>query len=136
MKSLLEANGSGCQDHALAPDSVALQVVLLDRRLLVTVLEHAWRALRDDPPGSGPEQMLVHRRLREEVLEAAVSQFVGRCSRLTRPCATGGTAILTEERSAGRSWRITHFDAAMNPTSHVRFDGERDAIRALVLAQA
>ena len=107
---------------------------LLTPQQQVTVLEHAFRAVRDDPPGATSEQLTVHGRLRNQLLEAAVAQFTGRSNGLARARKSGGTLLLTEDCSACGGWRITRFDEAMNPAAHDHYDDEREAIRALLIA--
>lgn len=106
---------------------------LLEPRRQVTVLEHAFRAVRDDPPGAGPEELQVHARLRNTLLAAAVAQFAGRSNGLARARGCGGTLLLTEDCGVCGGWRITRFDEAMNPDGHDHFDDEQEAIRALLI---
>jgi hypothetical protein len=112
----------------------ASRQLLLGPQLQVTVLEHAFRALRDDLPDAGPEELLVHARLRSVLLQAAVAQFASRCNGLARAGPSGGTLLLTEECGVCGGWRITRFDSAMNSDGHVHYDDELQAIRALLIA--
>jgi hypothetical protein len=107
---------------------------LLTPQQQVTVLEHAFRAVRDDPPGANPEELAVHGRLRNQLLEAAVAQFAGRSNGLARAGKSGGTLLLTEDCGACGGWRITCFDEAMSPDGHDHYDDELEAIRALLIA--
>lgn len=136
MGTPFEATDRTRSGTAISPASATRRPALLEPQVRVTILEHAFRALRADPPGASPGELGVHRRLRTELLEAAATQFVGRCNGLARADASGGTLLLTEECCGCGGWRITHFDGAMNPIRHVHFEAERDAIRALILAQA
>lgn len=109
---------------------------VLEPEVQMTVLEHAFRALRADPPGLTSQQFKTHCRLRRQLLDAAVSQFVGKCNGLARRSAAGGTLLLTEESYPGGGWRITRFDAATQPDGHDHYDDEREAIRQLLMRAA
>jgi len=76
----------------------------------------------------------VHRRLLKELLESLLLSSSGAAMAWRATNASGGSWLLTEECCTGGGWRITHFDAAMQPTHHEHYDTERAAILALLLS--
>src|SRR5882672_3869044 len=96
-----------------------------------TLLELAFRAVRDDPPAASEAELAAKRRLRETLLEAAVTQFEGRSNGLERRVASEGVLRLCAPSNGGQSWHIAHVDRYGVETKVEKLAEERAAIRAL-----
>lgn len=99
-----------------------------------TLLELAFRAVRDDPPAASEAELAAKRRLRETLLEAAVTQFEGCSNGLVRRVAADGALRLRAPSNSSHSWCITYVDRQGMETELEKHTNERAAIRALIVA--
>src|SRR5882672_8626142 len=92
-----------------------------------TLLEQAFRAVRDDPPAASEAELAAKRRLRETLLEAAVTQFEGCSNGLVRRVAADGALRLGAPSNGSHSWRITYVDRQGRETELEKHTNERAA---------